>query len=143
MPGVIDKMKSSKNKLLEAEAKGLDKWKKLKHTKADLELFLTYNIAEIQYKPKDANGFVKIVCTSNNRFIKTYSALKKKDKEKYQHSPFNGIKTRDTTSVMTYDLEEGTLKTVSLRAWEILNFITITEENVLVLDQLVRDCLKR
>ena len=68
---------------------------------------------------------------------------KKKDKEKYQHSPFNGIKTRDTTSVMTYDLEEGTLKTVSLRAWEILNFITITEENVLVLDQLVRDCLKR
>ena len=51
--------------------------------------------------------------------------------------PFDGIRTNDTTSIMTYDLQSRTYKTVSLKAWEILNFISITPANVELLDSLV------
>ena len=44
----------------------------------------------------------------------------------YKSIPFDGIRTHDTTSVMTFDIIGNTFKTVSLKAWEILNFISIT-----------------
>ena len=48
MADILDKI-SKESKILEAEVTALDSWRKLKHTKNDLELFLTYNIAQIQF----------------------------------------------------------------------------------------------
>lgn len=140
---VIDRMKASKNKLLVAEGKALSIWGKLSHNKEGLELFLTHNIAEIRFKPGKSDKYESLVLTGNNRLIKVYSALKPEDKKKFLASPFAGIRTKDPLTVDAYDLAAGKVKTISLRAWQILNFVTITEENVEVLDALVRECLRR
>lgn len=52
-------------------------------------------------------------------------------------TPFDGIRTNDTTSILTYDLSSRTYKTVSLKAWEIMNFISITPDNIELLDNLI------
>lgn len=40
MSSIIEKLKSSGKKLLEAQAEGIELWKQMKHNKKDLELFL-------------------------------------------------------------------------------------------------------
>ena len=57
-------------------------------------------------------------------------------------TPFDGIRTNDTTSILTYDLSSRTYKTVSLKAWEIMNFISITPDNIELLDNLINQILK-
>ncbi len=140
---VIDQLRESDNALVRATAKDYSKWSKLKHTKQDLELLLSFNIAEIRFRPKDQKEYVKAVVTGNQRFIKVYKAVKKKDKVKMAASSFAGLKTKDPGSVLAYDLVEKKFKTVVLESWQIVNFITLSEDNVLVLDELVRDCLRR
>ena len=45
----IDILKNSNNRILVSEASNLGKWSQLKHNKESLELFLNYNIAEIEF----------------------------------------------------------------------------------------------
>ena len=139
----IERLKSSGNALLEAEARSIELLKKLRHTKADLEILLANSIAEIEFKPKRGGDFTRIVCSSNVRFVNVYKALKKSDKAKKIRSPFAGIHTRDSFSVDTYDLVDGKRKTISLRSWRVVNLVALTEDNVMVLDRLVRECLSR
>lgn len=143
MPDFIENLKTCGNKLLEAEARSADKLRKLKHTKADLETLLANSIAEIEFKPKDSDKFQRIVCSSNVRFVNVFKALKKEDKEKRIKSRFEGIHTRDPRSVDAYDLVDGKRKTICLKSWRAVNFVLLTEDNVMVLDGLVRECLKK
>jgi hypothetical protein len=143
MNDFIEQLKESGNELLSAEAKSAEAFRNLKHTKADLETLLAFSISEIEFKPKNSDRFQRMVCTSNTRFINVYNVLKEADKRKKIKTPFIGIYTKDPKSVDTYDLVEGKRKTICLKSWRAINFVMLTEENVLVLDRLVKECLKK
>ena len=138
----IDLMRKSDKKLLLAEAADIERWKGLRHNKSGLEMFLQFNIAEIRFKYKNSSVYTKIICTSNTRLINVINAVKKSQKVKMMKTPFDGIRTNDTTSILTYDLSSRTYKTVSLKAWEIMNFISITPDNIELIDNLINQILK-
>jgi len=140
----IDRLKASGKELLETQGAGIEMWKSLKHNKHDLELFLQFNVTELRFKPKDEHDFKTIVCTSNTRLIAVFQALKEIDKKKaIESTPFNGIKTKNSSSILTFNLVDNKYNTISLRAWELGNFVTITEKNLPTLDVLLCDLLKR
>jgi len=141
MSSIIEKMKQSSSELLKAEGADLAKWSKLKHTKEDFELFLNFNIAEISYKTLEGEDRT-MVCTSNAALIKVFSLVKESDKKKAMHLKTNGIRTKAKRSVDTWDLIENKRKTVSLNSWAIINFISITPKNILILDELMKKLLK-
>ena len=140
----IDRLKASGKEILETQGAGIEMWKSLNHNKHDLELFLQFNVTELRFKPKDEHETKTIVCTSNTRLIAVFRALKEVEKKKaLKATPFAGIKTRDSSSVLTFNLVDNTYNTISLRAWELGSFVTITEKNLLTLDILLCDLLKR
>lgn len=139
---VIKRMRESGNKLLETEARDIQMWSNLKHNKEDLELFLNNNIAEIKFRAKDGKDS-SIVCTSNMTLVKVMATKKKADKQKSVKATSRGIKTRDSTSVNTWDLIDNKMKTINLMSWQIMNFITITPENILLLDEVATEILKK
>ena len=141
MSDIIDKLHESKNKLLEGEAENLMYWKKLRHNKTDFELFLNNNIAEVWFKTKDGKE-EQLICTSNTTLIKLFSTKKKEDKKKVAKLVSKGIHTIEMDSVLTWDLRANKFKTIYLKTWAILNFVTITKENIEILDQVVEDLLK-
>lgn len=143
MVDLIEKMSTCGNKVIEAAANDISKWAQLKHTKQDLELFLQYNLVHMRFKPKGHAVFKEIVCTSNTRFINVFSALKESQKKKAVSTKFDGIKTKDPSSVLTYNLVEGKYNTVDLTWWELIAFITMSEDNVELLDQVANEMLKR
>ena len=53
------------------------------------------------------------------------------------------MRTNDTTSVQIWDLLEGHPKTIFLKSWAILNSISISPENILILVQLLHDALRK
>jgi hypothetical protein len=139
---IIEKLKTSDIKSLQHKGADAEKWSALRHTKYDFELFLNFNIAEIQFKTLD-NKDATIVCTSNTTLIKLFSTLKESDKKKIACLPSNGIKTKDLRSIDTWDLIDNKLKTVSLASWQINDFIGITPENILDLHNFINKLLKR
>ena len=143
MLDLIEKMAKSGNSVLEAAANDLAKWSKLKHSKQDLELFLQYNLVHLRFRPKGHATMKEIVCTSNTRFISVFSSVKASQKKKALRSRFDGIKTKDKNSVLTYNLIEGKYNTVDLSMWEIVSFITMVPENIEVLDKVANEMLKR
>ena len=143
MKDLVEKMAASGNKILEAAANNISKWSQLKHTKQDLEVFLKYNLVHLRFREKNHATFKEIVCTSNTRFIEVFSALKESDKKKALRSRFDGIKTKDKSSVLTYNLIEGKYNTVDLNMWELLSFIEMSEDNIEILDKVANEMLKR
>lgn len=144
MQDLIEKMSKSGHPLVEAAAKDVSLWSKLKHNKQDLELFLMHNLVHLKFKPKKHAVYKEIVCTSNTKFIAVFSKLKESQKKKALSSTrYDGIFTKDPTSVMTYSLEDGKYKTIDLSSWEIISFLSITEENIEVLDKVSNEMLKR
>lgn len=143
MEDLVEKLLNSGNKVLEAAGKDFNKWSKLKHNKEDLELFLQFNLAHIRYRPAGVVVMKDIVCTSNTTFINTFSKIKETDKKKAVRSKNSGIRTKDKKSVMTYNLLENKYYTLPLDLWEIVTFLTISPENIEVLDQVVNDMLKK
>lgn len=138
----IQQMRASGNKLLETEAQDLATWSKLKHNKQDLELFLNFNIAEIEFKTK-SDEKATVIGTANTSLVKVFSAKKDVDKQKAAKLKSSGMRTKDSTSVQIWDLVENKPKTIMLSAWSIKNFISISEKNILVLDEVLRDLLKK
>ena len=142
MANFLDKVKDTGNKLLEAELVGLSKWEKLRHTKDDLEFFLNFNIAEIQYLTNEGQQR-SIVCTSNTSLVNVFNTKKQADKQAFTKENSVGIKTKDRSSVDTWDLIANKRKTVSLSSWQIVNFITISPDNILILDKIFNELLKK
>lgn len=144
MTSIIEKLKSSGKKLLEAQAEGIELWKQMKHNKKDLELFLQFNVAELRFKPKDDPKYRFIVCTSNTRLIAVFQALKEFEKKKVLKTvPFAGIRTKNSTSIMTFNLIANSYNTIPLRAWQLGNFVTLSEKNIPIIDTMLYDLLKR
>lgn len=143
MIDLVEKMASSGNAVLEAAANDMSKWSKLKHNKQDLELFLQYNLVHMKFRPKGHAVMKEIVCTSNTRFIQVFSKLKESQKKAALKSKFDGIKTKDKDSVLTYNLIEDKYNTIDLSMWELVSFITMSEDNVELLDKVANEMLKR
>lgn len=139
---IIKLLRTSGNKLLETEAEDLQMWQKLKHNKEDFELFLNHNIAEISFIKIDGSES-KVVGTANVALIKVFSAKKDKEKIKAQYLKTQGMRSKKSNSVEIWDLIENKQKTIILKSWQIENFITINEKNILILDQVLHDILKK
>lgn len=75
--------------------------------------------------------------------MKVFSAIKDEDKQKASKLKSSGMRTKDSTSVHIWDLVENKMKTMLLNSWSIKNFISITEENILLLDKVLRELLKK
>ena len=135
MSAIIEKMQKSESQLLKQQAEDLAKWSKLRHTKQDLELFLQFNIAEIQFRAKQE--IKTILCTSNTTFMKIVAAKKVNDKKQLADEKSDGIRTKDLTSVLTWDLIDKSYKTINLTSWQIINFISIFPSNILLLDEIL------
>ena len=78
----IDILKNSNNRILVSEASNLGKWSQLKHNKESLELFLNYNIAEIEFLSKKTKDLKRILVCSNTNFIKAVNAKSDSDKKR-------------------------------------------------------------
>ena len=139
---IVKLLRTSGNKLLETEAEDLVMWQKLKHNKEDLELFLNHNVAEIKFLKSDGSES-EVFGTSNVALIKVFSAKKDKDKIKAKYLNSSGMRSKKSNSVEIWDLIENKQKTMILKSWQIENFITISEKNILVLDQVLHDILKK
>lgn len=141
---IIDQIRESGSKVLGAVGDGVELASHLKHNKSGLETLLAVSIAELRFKPKDEKDFRTIVCTSNTRLIKVFQAIKEKDKKKaLATTPFVGIKTRDSTSILTFNLISNTYNTISLRAWELGGIVPLSEKNLEALDMILSDLLKK
>ena len=106
-----------------------------------MELFLAFNIAELKFKTvdgADASG----IFTGNMPLVEVMQAAKATDKKKIAKKKAAAIRTKDPFSVDAWDLVDNKRKTVSLRSWQIVNFLTISPENVLVLDEVIKQILK-
>ena len=142
-PDLVEKLLESGNKVLEAAGNDMKMWSSFKHVKRDLEVFLAHNLVHLKFKPKNAAVMKEIVCTSSTPFIRAFSLLKEQDKRKAFRAKNLGIKTKDPCTVMTYNVLDGEYNTIALDLWEIVNFISITPENIEVLDKVANDLLKR
>lgn len=141
MTDLIAQMRAG-SKILQTEAEDIQKWSKLKHNKADLELFLAFNIAELKFKTvdgADASG----IFTGNMPLVEVMQAAKATDKKKIAKKKAAAIRTKDPFSVDAWDLVDNKRKTVSLRSWQIVNFLTISPENIIVLDEVIKKILKQ
>ena len=143
MKDLVEKMLESDNEVIAAAAKDVSKWSKLKHNKQDLEFFLKNNLVHLKFKPKNNATFTEIVCTSNTRFIALFSATKTSQKKKALRQKLDGIKTKENNSVLTYNLIDCKYNTVYLDCWEIACFLTITEDNIEILDKVANKLLKK
>ena len=139
---IVKLLRTSGNKLLETEAEDIQTWQKLKHNKEDLELFLNHNVAEIKFLKSDGSES-EVFGTSNVALIKVFSAKKDKDKIKAKYLNSSGMRSKKSNSVEIWDLIENKQKTMILKSWQIENFITISEKNILILDQVLHDILKK
>lgn len=143
MKNLVEKLAASGNKILEAAANDMSKWSDLRHNKEDLELFLQFNLVHLRFKPKNKHSMQDIVCTSNTRFIKVFSEVKKSQKIKQLNVKIDGIRTKDPSSILTYNIIDAKYNTINLSSWEIINFISMTEENIEILDSVINDILQR
>lgn len=140
MSDLIQTMRSSNDVLLQAEAADLARWSKLRHVKQDFELFLQFNIAHVSFTTVDGKED-SIICTSNNALLKILKEKTLEKKQKLVNFRGSGIKTKDMHFVKTWDLVDKTYKMVSLKSWQIDSFISITPDNVLILDELLNNLL--
>ena len=65
------------------------------------------------------------------------------DKQKARGLKSSGMHTKDSKTVMIWDLVESKPKTIFLKAWQIMNFISISEDNILLLDKFLNEILKK
>lgn len=141
MSNILKTLRESNNLLLKAEGADITKWSKLRHTKSDFELFLQFNIAEVEFRSLDGKDN-SIICTSNIPLIKILETKKQEDKKKLINIKNSGITSKDRQSVLTWDLVDNKYKTISLNAWQIQNFISIDPKNILILDELINKIIK-
>ena len=63
---------------------------------------------------------------------------KEKDQKK-KLVTFKGpvIKSKDKNEVLSWDIRQKDFRSINLKSWYILNFISITAKNILILDEIV------
>lgn len=72
-----------------------------------------------------------------------FSKLKMSEKKKAIKTRNNGIRTKDPKSILTYNLLQDKYNTIPLSSWDIVTFLTISPENIEILDKVTNEMLKR
>lgn len=128
---------NEKDKLLSAQLRDVEVWKKrARHTRDWLFKFLNYNVAEISYVPPGGSNKVRVVCTLSKPLIKSFV-----QDEKPAYEKENGAKSEEPLTV--YDLERRAYRTINLKNWRVLRFVTMITENAELLDGIVRSCRRK
>ena len=139
----IDILKNSKNKILVSEASNLGKWSQLKHNKESLELFLNYNIAEIEFRSKKTKDLKRVLVCSNTNFIKAVNAKSDSDKKKIIESlpkiHSTGLKNNSSILTTSWNIMKNDYCTIPLNSWKIVNWIEINESNAELINDIIRD----
>lgn len=137
-------LKGPSYNLLEAELMTKDAFKGFRRRKEDLEALLTCAVCVLEFKPKDEKTPRRILCCSNIRFVNAYKAVKKADMEKALRSQYAGMHARDASTIMTYDLMEGKLKTIGIppNTWYVPHAWMFSEKTIPALIPLIKECLK-
>lgn len=138
MSDFIQIMRESNSELLKAQSNDISTWSKLKHNKEDLELFLQFNIAYIQFQTNKGE-ITSTLCTSNTALIKMLQLTEKEKDQKKKLVKFKGpvIKSKEKNEVLSWDIRQKDFRSINLKSWYILNFISITPKNILILDEIV------
>lgn len=138
MSDFIQIMRESNSELLKAQTNDISTWSKLKHNKEDLELFLQFNIAYIQFQTNKGET-TSTLCTSNTALIKILQLTEKESDQKKKLVKFKGpvIKSKQKNEVLSWDIRQKDFRSINLKSWYILNFISITPKNILILDEIV------
>ena len=139
----IDILKNSNNRILVSEASNLGKWSQLKHNKESLELFLNYNIAEIEFLSKKSRKLKRVLVCSNTNFIKAVNAKSDSDKKKIikniPSSHSTGLKNNSSVLTTSWNIMKNDYCTIPLNRWKIVNWIEINESNAELINDIIRD----
>lgn len=136
--GFIDKLKSSSNKLLKAEADTInsltsdDRKFTLDHSFKNLNLFLQHAIVEILISGDSNSKPYTVISTKNRKILTSFGA------SKYANSTVKS----NTNSIIVWDL----VRKHPIRIpenWTIMNFIFIKPENTEILNKVLKDIIKQ
>lgn len=141
----LQTLSESSNRLLVSNAETMGDWNKLKHNKESLELFLNHNLAEVFFTAEDG-GERKVIASSNTTLVKMFSLKKgpsyKKEIANLSRMASKGIHTKDTFNVLTWDFINNRYCTIPTRGmWYLGNWISLSEENIALLNETMRDIL--
>jgi len=142
----LETLAASNNRLLVSNSKDATQWNKLKHNKECLELFLNHNISEVFFVASDGTER-RIIASSNTTLIKMF-CLKKGSTYDNQISRLrklksSGIHTKSSLSVLTWDFIKNDYCTIPLsKMWYLGNWITISEDNISILNETMKDILE-
>ena len=142
----ISRLSDSGDVLLKSASDSLGRWSGMKHNKECLETFLNHNIALLEFVSAK-NEKVLAVCCSNTTFVGLFNmnldSMDVKAREKLPKVMSNGMRSRSTTSVTTWNLLKHNYFTIPLKSWKIVSFVEIDGENMLLLDKIVKDILQK
>lgn len=142
----LETISKSNNRLLVSNAKHSGEWGNLKHNKECLELFLNHNLSEVFFTAEDGKER-RIIASSNTTLIKMFS-LKKgpsytKEIASLTKKASSGIHTKSPFSVLSWDFINNRYCTIPTRGmWYLGNWITISEDNISLLNETIRDILE-
>lgn len=133
---IIEILKENSNKLLKNEAAGIEAFKNLQHTAADLAKLLKHTIVDITIQ----NGR-RYICTANEQLVKKFSVAKpignvlEKTKQK-------AFESKEDNKTLAWDLLKNKYITIMGNRWQIHNFIMVVEENIDILHSTIVDLLR-
>ena len=142
----LEVLANSNNRLLVSNAKNSRDWNNLKHNKECLELFLNHNLSEVFFTAEDGNER-RIIASSNTTLIKMFSIKRgpsyTKEIASLRKKASPGIHTKSPFNVLTWDFMNNRYCTIPTRGmWYLGNWITISEDNVALLNETIRDILE-
>jgi hypothetical protein len=116
--------------------------------KSALETYLGTHISEITYKTGNSPKPRHIICTSNQRLINVFKAIKANDKRKLAGTdPAISIRTRDSLSVTTFNLVECHTEVIPLNSISVsplsIPMLDLSVDNLLLLETALWTLLKK
>jgi hypothetical protein len=124
----------SKNKNYSTVAEDIERWKNLPHTAVGLDLFLKHNITEIKVT-SNKKITTTYICTSNLGVLSKLSNIDIASFNKMTEHSLNDKPPK----VLTYNFLSKQLLSIVSDKWEIQSFVTIREENIDILSEMIKN----
>lgn len=148
MKNIIDYLNESDYPIIKHSISDWDNWKKItEKSKSVLEAILRFKLCEISFKNKDKQLITDIV-TSNTQLIKLlnlkHGVNDNSNLKSIAKLSSEGIHSKRPFQVLTWSLTKNNYITIPAKQWNInaCKNITITEENVNILNDVMKDILK-
>ena len=136
---LMNKLMDSSNQVLKAQSHDAA-WIKLRHNRDDLEVFLRHNITHLKFKTADGKTDKTIVACSNPALVRLFQAKSGKPvANRISQRPRSTRSKRD--NVLTYDFATDNWCTIPMVDWTIYEFVTVKDENVPIINDILRRIL--